>query len=369
MRVHVVTSDSQITLVDLARKFHVDPQSILVRNPHVRSIHYSGAPLPPATFGAPPGPRVSSFDVVVRNDHEMNEVLSRKMVVAAIHAHCGRLHREGEVVGVPQLLLPEVQDADTTLPVLEEDTKLSEVLKTYNVDINAIRDNGGFPCQVAVFGTKKKTASKKNVEYRAGTFKELEHDKSGKRGGVVMAAIKNIKSSKRLYNQAFHFDQVILPAATRLPMLTCNYEYVQSRPDYRMSRIRRQRHIYSLPAAFQLPGTRSEVREAPLPTQGVAKSDLLRGHNTVGIHTIVASRGVDVHIVTLFEEVYRVLVFVPGAANVNQPIVPCPRPQIASPTPPPRPRLAPPTPLDWLSSLADGESVESLTALIRTPSR
>ena len=340
-----------MTLVDLAREFRVDPQGILSRNPHIRSIHFSGASLPPATFGAPPGPRVSSFDVVVRNDREMNEVMSRATVVAAIHTHCGRLHRPGEVVGIPQLLLPVVQDADTTLPVLEADTKLSEVLKRYNIDLDAIRTEGGIPCQVAVFGTKKKNVSKKSVEYRTGTFKELEHDKSGKRGGIVMAAVKNIKSSKRLYNQAFHFSQVILPANTKLPTLTCNYEYVQSRPDYRMARIRRGRHIYALPAAFKLPGTRSQVREAPLPDQGVAESDLLRGRDTVGIHTIVASRGVDVHIVTLFEEIYRVLVFVPGTANVNQPNVP----------------TRPTTPLEFLSSLAASESPASLMQLLETP--
>ena len=346
-------------LVDLCREFRVDPQGVLARNPHVRSIHFSGAALPPATFGAPPGPRVSSFDVVVRNDREMNEVMSRTKVVAAIHTHCGRLHRPGEVVGIPQLLLPDVQDADTTVPVLEADTKLSEVLKTYNVDIDAIRADGGVPCQVAVFGSKKKKPSKKTIEYRSGTFKELEHDKAGIRGGIVMAAVKNIKSSKRLYNQAFKFEQVILPANTKLPMLTCNYDYVQSRKPYRMARVRRGRHIYSLPAAFRLPGTRSQVREAPLPDQGVAESDLLRGRDTVGIHTIVASRGVDVHIVTLFEEIYRVLVFVPGTANVNQPPTPppCPRPQLATPEPPP-------TPLDFLSSLASSESPMSLMTLL-----
>ena len=313
MELHTITSIFPFRLDDLARKFGVPPQSLLARNPSLRSTVFAGKEVPPGTLSAPRGPSVSSFRVVTRDDVEAAEVAKRASVVAAIYRHCGRLHKEGEVVGVPQLLLPSVQEADGVLPPPEVDTKLSELVSKYAIDFDTIRANGGIPVDVLVFAGSERKKSKRGAEKRQGTLKELAMSKTR---GRTMAQVKNITSDKvsYKYNTEFDLEQVVVFAGTPLPKLHCNYKYTQTRPDFRMSRVRAVKHRYGLPSAFGLPRTLSMVTQAPLPDVGVAESSLLRGHDTVGIHTIVASRGVDVHIVSLFTELHKVLVFIPGAA-------------------------------------------------------
>lgn len=320
MEIHTLSTSESLPLHTLARRFGVSTQSLLVRNPSLQAFVLSGDLVPPGTFCAPKAPSVSSFTVVTRNSAEEAEVTKRASVVAAIYKHCGRLHKDGEVVGVPQLLLPNVQDVDTTMPVIETDTLLSDVVKQFSIDFDSMRVNGGISVDVKIFGGCKKwtKAKTRDVELRSGTLTEIAMSKGR---GRPLAQVKRITGggAKCAYNAEFNLEQVVLRAGTQLPKLQCNYNYTQSREGFRMSRLRAGRHKYELPRAFALPHILSEVKQAPLPDQGVAESTLLSGHQTVGIHTIVASRGVDVHIVSLFAELNRVLVYVPGVAAVPKP--------------------------------------------------